>query len=330
MPSLAIVLSSYALLLLLTMVVVAGIFNGIRNACDGIVSQHFLLTAAARSLSLAQVARRSDEEARDTFKRIRWSETAGEPICPECGLRSRMVPIELAGFGRPHRGHNAVGIPAKDRAVRHVGQACDREGSRAHGVRQVVVRRRFRRDPGLTAMRMDIDRDGFAQDIESGSGGLGRPGGGCRTLRHNTSGEHCVDRNQAGGASSACTRVTSGAADGATPSANPARIAFIIRLAVLTPAPCRWAGRLDADLDHMCSFCAPTDRQASYQAPALGRFRLTVRLAEGHIGRAIRAGFLCFFIRRRSSGNGIAVQKFCSGVGRSDERLCSTCRGPLF
>jgi transposase-like protein len=27
----------------------------------------------------------SDEEARDTFKRIRWSETAGEPVCPECG-----------------------------------------------------------------------------------------------------------------------------------------------------------------------------------------------------------------------------------------------------
>src|SRR6202047_5094194 len=47
--------------------------------------QHFLLTAAARSLSLAQVARLSDEEARDTFKRIRWSETAGEPVCPECG-----------------------------------------------------------------------------------------------------------------------------------------------------------------------------------------------------------------------------------------------------
>src|SRR3954467_6966626 len=47
--------------------------------------QHFLLTAAARSLSLAQVARMSDEEARDIFQRIRWSETAGEPVCPECG-----------------------------------------------------------------------------------------------------------------------------------------------------------------------------------------------------------------------------------------------------
>ena len=85
MPSLAIVLPAYTLLLLLTMVMLVAIFNCISNACDGIVSQHFLLTAAARSLSLAQVARMSDEEARDTFKRIRWSETAGDPICPECG-----------------------------------------------------------------------------------------------------------------------------------------------------------------------------------------------------------------------------------------------------
>src|SRR5438093_13197245 len=85
MPSFTIVLPAYTLLLSLTMVALAAIFNGIRNARDGIVSQHFLLTAAARSLSLAQVARMSDEEARDTFKRIRWSNTGGEPVCPECG-----------------------------------------------------------------------------------------------------------------------------------------------------------------------------------------------------------------------------------------------------
>ena len=34
------------------------------------MSQHSLLSAAARSLSLATVARMSDEEARDTFRRI--------------------------------------------------------------------------------------------------------------------------------------------------------------------------------------------------------------------------------------------------------------------
>jgi transposase-like protein len=49
------------------------------------MSQHFLLTAAARTLSLASVARMSDEEAREAFKAIRWSDNKGEPYCPKCG-----------------------------------------------------------------------------------------------------------------------------------------------------------------------------------------------------------------------------------------------------
>ena len=49
------------------------------------VAQHFLLSAAARTLSLASVARMSDEEARATFQRIRWADNGGEPHCPECG-----------------------------------------------------------------------------------------------------------------------------------------------------------------------------------------------------------------------------------------------------
>jgi transposase-like protein len=49
------------------------------------VAQHFLLSKAARSLSLAQVARMSDQEARATFKAIRWSKNDGEPFCPSCG-----------------------------------------------------------------------------------------------------------------------------------------------------------------------------------------------------------------------------------------------------
>lgn len=49
------------------------------------MSQHFLLSKVARSLSIAQVARLSDEEARDTFKRLRWANTNGEPVCPSCG-----------------------------------------------------------------------------------------------------------------------------------------------------------------------------------------------------------------------------------------------------
>lgn len=49
------------------------------------MSQHFLLSKSARSLSLAQVARMSDEEARQTFQAIRWSDNAGQPYCQRCG-----------------------------------------------------------------------------------------------------------------------------------------------------------------------------------------------------------------------------------------------------
>jgi transposase-like protein len=48
------------------------------------MSQHFLLSRKARSLSLAQVARFSEEQARDTFRKIRWHATDGAPICPRC------------------------------------------------------------------------------------------------------------------------------------------------------------------------------------------------------------------------------------------------------
>jgi ribosomal protein L37AE/L43A len=50
-----------------------------------IVAQHFLLSAAARTLSLSVVARMSDDEAQATFQRIRWADNDGEPYCPKCG-----------------------------------------------------------------------------------------------------------------------------------------------------------------------------------------------------------------------------------------------------
>jgi len=49
------------------------------------MAQHFLLSTAARSLSLASVARMSEEEAREAFQRIRWADNKGEPFCPKCG-----------------------------------------------------------------------------------------------------------------------------------------------------------------------------------------------------------------------------------------------------
>jgi transposase-like protein len=49
------------------------------------VAQHFLLSRAAKTLSLASVFRMTDAEAEATFKAVRWPDTNGEPVCPECG-----------------------------------------------------------------------------------------------------------------------------------------------------------------------------------------------------------------------------------------------------
>lgn len=49
------------------------------------MSQHFLLSAKAKSLTLAQVFRLSDAEAEATFRKVRWPQTDGQPVCPHCG-----------------------------------------------------------------------------------------------------------------------------------------------------------------------------------------------------------------------------------------------------
>jgi transposase-like protein len=49
------------------------------------MAQHFLLSAKARTLSLVQVARMSEDEARVTFRAMRWHSTGGDPVCPTCG-----------------------------------------------------------------------------------------------------------------------------------------------------------------------------------------------------------------------------------------------------
>src|SRR4051795_1696254 len=49
------------------------------------MAQHFLLSAAARTLTLASVARMSDEEAERVFIRLRWSDSGGNAYCPHCG-----------------------------------------------------------------------------------------------------------------------------------------------------------------------------------------------------------------------------------------------------
>ncbi len=49
------------------------------------MAQHFLLSHAAKSLSLASVFTMKDDQAETAFRRIRWADTDGEPVCPHCG-----------------------------------------------------------------------------------------------------------------------------------------------------------------------------------------------------------------------------------------------------
>ncbi len=49
------------------------------------MAQHFLLSAAARTLSLRDIYRMTDDEAFALFTTIRFAENAGDPFCPDCG-----------------------------------------------------------------------------------------------------------------------------------------------------------------------------------------------------------------------------------------------------
>ena len=49
------------------------------------MAQHFLLSSAAKTLSLAQVFRLTDLEAETVFRKVRWTETNGQAVCPHCG-----------------------------------------------------------------------------------------------------------------------------------------------------------------------------------------------------------------------------------------------------
>jgi len=48
------------------------------------VSQHFLLSRRAKTLSLAAVFRMTDAQAEEV-RSVRWADTNGEPVCPVCG-----------------------------------------------------------------------------------------------------------------------------------------------------------------------------------------------------------------------------------------------------
>jgi len=48
------------------------------------MSQHILLSSAARSISLKAVLRLTDSDAWAMFRNLRWPATNGDPVCPHC------------------------------------------------------------------------------------------------------------------------------------------------------------------------------------------------------------------------------------------------------
>jgi hypothetical protein len=55
------------------------------TAGDRRVAQRFLLSAAARTLSLRSIHAEGERAAYRRFCALRWPETDGRPVCPACG-----------------------------------------------------------------------------------------------------------------------------------------------------------------------------------------------------------------------------------------------------
>jgi len=49
------------------------------------MAQHFLLSKAAKTLSLLDVVKMADADVEKLFAQLRWPETHGEPVCAHCG-----------------------------------------------------------------------------------------------------------------------------------------------------------------------------------------------------------------------------------------------------
>lgn len=49
------------------------------------MAQHFLLSAKARTFSLIEIANMTEYKAQTFFRKLRWADTHGHPVCPVCG-----------------------------------------------------------------------------------------------------------------------------------------------------------------------------------------------------------------------------------------------------
>ncbi|EBA06261.1 IS1595-like element ISSst2 family transposase [Sagittula stellata] len=87
--------------------------------------QHFLLSPKAKTLSLVKIMRMSEEEARKAFQGLRWPETDGEPICPECGcvehydLKTRPV-WKCKGCGKQFSATSGTTFHSRKLAIRDI------------------------------------------------------------------------------------------------------------------------------------------------------------------------------------------------------------------
>lgn len=61
-----------------------GLGKRVQVVCKRQIAQHFLLSARARTLSLASIFQLSDAEAEAKFREVRWTSTQGKPVCPQC------------------------------------------------------------------------------------------------------------------------------------------------------------------------------------------------------------------------------------------------------
>ena len=70
------------------------------------MAQHFLLSAKARTLSLKAIYAAGEDKAYETFRKLRWPETDGEPVCPRCGSLDAYEitapsPVQVLGLPSP-------------------------------------------------------------------------------------------------------------------------------------------------------------------------------------------------------------------------------------
>lgn len=80
-----------------------------------IMCQHFLLSRRAKTLSLIDVLRMSEEDTETAFRKCRWPETDGAPVSPHCG------------------GHNAYDCRRANKAPRYRCRDCKKDFSITSG-----------------------------------------------------------------------------------------------------------------------------------------------------------------------------------------------------